>query len=141
MTKLISLTFVALAACGGGSNPPDIDAPVVPADALGPPRETFTATQPLQAGELIEGIMLGGASDRAIIRLSAPVSELDWNIHAHPPSGLVNVYEELNVMTVEFDFIPTEQAEWYLLLKNSGPTNMDVQVEIDLYGAMSFGFI
>ena len=134
------LALAALAACGGGSSPA-IDAAVDPPDASGPPRETFSVTQPFQAGELIEGLMPGGPDDRATIRLTAPVSELDWNIHAHPGGTTVTVHEELNVMTVEFDFVPTEQADWFLLLKNSGPTNMDVEVEIDLYGAMTFAFI
>lgn len=141
MIKLLVLAIV-LAACGGGSNP-DPDAPVIvpPLDSLGPPRETFRATQPLQAGELVEGIMPGGAADRAIIRLTAPIAELDWNIHAHPASGLVVVDEDFNVMTVEYDFVPSEQAEWFLLIKNSGPTNMDVEVEVDLYGEITFTFI
>jgi hypothetical protein len=135
---------LALAACGGGSsNPPDIDAFVVPPlDSLGPPRETFTTSQSLEAGELVEALMPGGApGDRAVIRLSAPASEIDWSIHAHPASGLVTVHEELDVMTVEYDFVPTEPADWFLLLKNSGPATMSIQVEVDLYGEMTFAFI
>jgi hypothetical protein len=130
----IAVVLMSIPACGGGDNPP-VDAPTVP-------RETITMTKPLLAGEIIEAEMLGGASDRALIRLAAPVSELDWNLHAHPDgSGVVTVHEELDVMTVEYDFIPTEIAEWYLLLKNSGSDPMDVEVEVDLFGAMSFAFL
>lgn len=136
-----------LAACGGGSGstpdafvlPPPIDADHT-VDAP-PPREVHMETQSLQAGELVEALMTGGSMDRAIIHLTAPIAELDWNIHAHPGGSTVVVHEELNVMTVEFDFIPGGQADWFLLLRNSGPTNMDIEVKVDLYGDMTFGFI
>ncbi len=145
--KTLATLVLALAACGHGKDPttPDPDGPVIPPDGplpdLPPPRETKTSTQSLQVGEVIEAEMIGGAADRAIIKLTAPVSELDWNIHSHPNGTTINVISQTNQITVEYDFVPTEDAEWFLLLRNSGPTNMDVQVVIDLYGAMTFDFL
>ncbi len=136
-----------LAACGDNDKGavPDPDAPTIPPDGplpdLPPPRETKTSTVPMEVGEVIEAKMIGGAADRAIIKLNAPAMELDWNIHSHPNGTTINVISQNNQMMVIYDFVPTEEAEWFLLLRNSGPTNMDVEVEVDLYGAMTFDFL
>jgi len=145
MKLLIPIMF--LVACGGDNNVPlDPDSPVLPQDSgppvdLGPPRETFTSSQLLAIGEIAEAEMIGGPADRAIIKLMAPAAELDWNIHSHPGGSTINVVTENNVMTVTYDFVPTEQFEWYLLLKNTGPTEMTVDVVVDLYGAMTITFL
>lgn len=139
--------LVLLAACGGGSDPvtPDPDSSTIPPDGplpdLPPPREVKMETKSMEVGELIEAKMIGGAADRAIIKLTAPTADLDWNIHSHPNGMTINVVSENDAITVEYDFVPTEEAEWFLLLRNGGPTNMDVQVTVDLYGAMTFDFI
>jgi hypothetical protein len=134
------LGILVLAACGDDSNSVP-DAPAA-ADASGvdaaPPRELITATQPLQPGELAEGKMTGGPDDLALIHLEAPVMEMDWNIHGHPNMTTVVVYEELNRMTVDYAFTPSAQGDWYLLIRNSGPTNMDVTVRVGLYGNMQW---
>lgn len=134
--------LVALAACGGGNTTPEPDASVGPSDGplpdLPPPRETVTNTYSLAVGELAEAQMNGGPADRAIVRISAPAPEVDWNIHSHPNGQTVNVHTEMNVMTAEFDFVPVEETEWFLLVRNSGPTSMDVEVVVDLYGAMTY---
>jgi hypothetical protein len=139
---------LALAACGGddggSTKPPDAFSQPIDADITidaAPPRETLMLVQPLQAGELVEAKMVGGTMDRAILHLAAPTATLDWNIHAHPNGGTVTVHEELKVMTADYDFIPSEQAEWFLLLRNSGQVNMDVQIEVELYGVMTFEFL
>jgi len=141
MNRLVLL--LCLAACGDnlGATPDATatDAPNI--DALPPPREVHMSTQSLQAGELVEALMVGGAGDRAIVHLTAPTATLDWNIHAHPNGSVITVHEEADQMTVVFDFIPTEQADWFLLLRNGGGVTMDVQVKIELHGAMTFGFI
>jgi hypothetical protein len=144
MTRALALSCVLAGACGddGGTKFPDA-APAADANAAidaAPPRETIIATQSLQAGELVEGIMHGGPSDTALIHLEAPLSELDWNIHAHPNGSTVTVYEELNKMTIDYPFVPSTQSDWFLLLRNSGPTNMDVKVRIGLYGAMTWSW-
>ena len=93
--KALALVLV-LAACGGGKDPvtPDPDAPVIPPDGplpdLPPPRETKMSTVPMEVGEVIEAKMIGGAADRAIIKLTAPAMELDWNIHSHPNGTTIN---------------------------------------------------
>lgn len=142
--KAFALALV-LAACGnGGSTTPDPDS-ALPADGplpdLPPPRETKSSTQLMQPGEVLEAEMIGGPTDRAIIKLTAPAAELDWNIHSHPNGMTINVVTEMNVMTVTYDFVPTEQFDWYLLLRNSGPTDMSVDVVVDLYGTMTFDFL
>ena len=138
---------VLLVACGGGKDPvtPDPDSSLTPPDGalpdLPPPRETKMSTVPMEVGELIEAEMQGGPADRAIIKLTAPAAVLDWDIHSHPNGTTVRVVSQSDVMTVEYDFVPTEQADWFLLMRNGGPTNMDVQVVVDLYGAMTFDFL
>jgi hypothetical protein len=145
--KTLLAIVVALAACGGGENTPDAPlgpGPDGPEVDTPPPREVHTSTQPLAAGgELAEAEMIGGApgsGDRAIIELSVPTGTFDWNIHSHPGGQTVTVDEGLDATTLRYDFIPTEQAEWYLLLR-SNATAIDVQVRVELYGALTFVFI
>jgi hypothetical protein len=137
-----AFALVLVGACGGDDGPTGtIDAPRA-ADASGvdaaPPRELIMETQSLQPGELVEGIMTGGPNDLALIHLEAPISEMDWNIHGHPNNTTIVVYEELNKMVVDYAYTPSAQAEWYLLVRNSGPTNMDIKVRVGLYGAMTW---
>jgi hypothetical protein len=135
--------LLAVAACGddgGGTQLPDA-APAADANLsvdAAPPRQTIMETQTLVPTELVEGIMTGGPNDLALIHLEAPISELDWNIHGHAGGGTQTVYEELNKMTVDYAFIPGAQADWFLLLRNSGPTTMDVKVTVKLYGNMQW---
>lgn len=138
-TVLIALL---LAACGddGGVNYPDATAA---ADAnlaidAAPARETIIATQSLQPGELVEGIMNGGPNDTALIHLSAPSAKMDWNIHSHTTGHAVTVYEELGKMTVDYPFTPPGNGEWYLLIRNSGTVEMEVKIDVKLYGAMTW---
>jgi len=136
--------LIALVACGGnGGSTPDPDTlPPPPPDGplpdLPPPRETVTKTYSLAVGELAEAQMTGGAADRAVLRLSAPVAGIDWNIHSHPNGTTINVVVQEGVMESTYDFVPTEEADWYLLVRNGGPANMDIQVVADLYGAMTY---
>jgi hypothetical protein len=131
-----------LAACNddGGVNYPDA---ALAADAnlaidAAPARETIIATQPLQPGELVEGIMTGGPNDTALIHLSAPTAKMDWNIHSHATGHAVTVFEELGKTTVDYPFTPPGDGEWYLLIRNSGTVDMDVKVDVKLYGAMTW---
>lgn len=140
--KHLLLVLVALSACGddGGTQLPDA-APAADANLsvdAAPPRQTIMEMQTLQPGQLVEGVLTGGPNDLALIHLEAPVSELDWNIHGHAGGSTQTVYEELNKMTVDYAFTPGAQADWWLLLRNSGPTNMDVKVTVKLYGNMQW---
>lgn len=143
MRRRSSLLLCALAlsaaACGddGGATP---DAPVL-TDAQvpdAPPRQTIMEGMLLVPGEVVEGIMTGGGGDLASIDLSAPASELDWNIHGHAGGGTQVIQEGFNTMVVDFTFAPTAAADWYLLIRNSGPTDMMIQVKIGLYGNMQW---
>ena len=140
--KYTMLFLLAVAACGddGGTQLPDA---ALAADAnlsvdAAPPRQTIMETQSLQPGELVEGVMTGGPNDLALIHLEAPISELDWNIHGHAGGSTQTVFEELNKMTVDYAFTPGAQTDWWLLLRNSGPANMDVKVTVKLYGNMQW---
>jgi hypothetical protein len=129
---------IALAGCGTDTaRSPEI-ADADPAIDAAPPREVMMSIEPLQATELVEGIMHGSPGDRASIHLEAPSANLDWNIHGHAGGGTQTVHEELKQMTVDFDYTPSATADWFLLLRNSGPTNMEVKVTVKLYGEMTW---
>lgn len=136
------IVAAGLAACGGDdADPLNPDAAaVVDSDGIDapPPRETVHFLQPLQVGELIEGIMHGGATDGAQIRLEAPPSSLSWNLHSHQNGGTQVVTEALNQTVVDFAFHPTADADWYLLMRNDGTTDIIVDVTVGLYGAMTW---
>lgn len=116
----------------------DPDAPVGPGtDAA--PRETVMETKPLLVGETVEATLVGGEDDRAVIHLSAPRPQLDWNIHGHPSGGgSEEIISALDQMTVDYTFDPPDQADWSLLLKNGDPAPMDIEVRIELYGDMTW---
>ena len=138
--KALGLCLV-LAACG--DEPAKLPDAAVAADAnlsidAAPAREIVMTLQPLQATELVEGIMHGGPTDTALIHLEAPTSTLDWNIHGHANGGTQTIYEELKRMTVDYVYTPSAAADWFLLLRNGGPTNMDVKVTVRLYGDMTW---
>ena len=130
---------LALAACGSdGATRADAAVDADPAIDAAPPRETIMEVQPLAAGELVEGIMTGGPSDRAVIHLDGPSATIDWNLHGHNNGGTQMLHEELARMSVEYSYVPTASGDWYLLIRNGGSTNMDVQVRVELFGAMSW---
>ncbi len=137
LAPLLALGLLSSGCDGGGSTP---DAPItidaLPPDA--PPRQTIMEGVLLVPGELAEGIMTGGPGDLAVIDLMAPAAELDWNIHGHANGGTQVVYEELNQTGVRYTFAPAAQADWWLLIRNSGPTDMTIQVKVGLYGNMQW---
>jgi hypothetical protein len=138
---LIMLAAAAFVACGDNLR---YDGPVDAAPTAGvpavdaAPRQVIMENQTLQPGELVEGIMTGGPTDVAIIHLEAPIAELDWNIHGHENGSTQTIYEELNKMVVDYVFVPTSDTDWWLLLRNSGPTNMTVSVRVELYADMQW---
>jgi len=136
--------LLALALVGCGDDAPGApDAYVPDADPSVPdaaPREVITATQPLVPGELVEGIMTGGPDDHAVIHLSAPVMEMDWNIHGHADGETQVVHEELNVLEADYVFTPSAEADWWLLVRNSGPAAMDVEIRVELHGDMTWSW-
>ena len=83
-------------------------------------------------------VLEGGAGDRAVIRVTAPLAKLDWNIHGHASGGTQTVIEAFAVAAVDYSFEPTAQADWYLLLRNKDTAPMAVDVDIELYGTMQW---
>ncbi len=140
--RALLLAVLVLGACGDDGNAmPDaatIDAPV-PAT----PRETINSVQPLQVGELVEGTMTGGSSadDIAVITLMAPTPNMGWNIHGHANGSTQVVFEEHMKAAVTYTFDPSAQAEWYLLVRNEGPANMEVTVKVELFGGMQWAWL
>jgi len=133
MTRAVIV--LALVGCGGaaaGTPDASADAPVLDG---APARETISETQNLEPGELVEGIMTGGAGDAAQIRLVAPM-QLDWNIHSHATGHAVTVYEEYGKIVVDYGFVPPRDGDWYLLIRNSGNVAAGIRVDVGLYGAM-----
>jgi hypothetical protein len=132
----------ALAAIACGKSPPAIPDSAAAADANGidaaPPRDSVIETKRLQVGELVEGILHGGPNDPAQIHLVAPAGSLSWNLHGHQDGGTQVVYEQFKQTTVDYRFVPAFQADWYVLLRNDGLSDIDVQVDIGLYGGMTW---
>lgn len=133
--------LLVLAACGGeGATRADAQV-VVDSDPSAPdamPREIIMETQSLDPGELVEGIMTGGTTDSAFIQLMAPSANIGWNIHGHDGGGTQVVHEEFDQMTVGYEFKPTSTTDWYLLVRNDGGVTMDIQVKVQLFGAMTW---
>lgn len=134
MIRLALFASLALAACDGTPATPDAtpaDASVTP-DAA--PRATVTDTRTLQPGQLAEGTWNAGPGDRVVIHLATATADLDWNIHGHANGGTQTVAEDYRQSAATYEFDPTAQAEWWLLLRNSGTAPITVDVRMELYG-------
>jgi hypothetical protein len=138
--RVLVLAF-ALVGCGddgGGTVTPD--APVVadgpPIDAV--PRETIMVAQPLVPGELVEGFMTGGPPDYAVITLRAPTPDMDWNIHGHANGGTQIVDEAFKVTAADKVFNLPAESKWYLLIRNSGSTDLTVDIKVELFGDLTW---
>jgi hypothetical protein len=132
----LALAF-ALAACGGDGGAPVDATPVdVPADAI--PRQVVMENVPLVVNEIVEAVLVGGPGDYARLQMSAGGAVLDWNLHGHANGGTQVVMEELKVTSVDYLFLPSAQADWYLLLRNKGQTDITVQLKIELFGEMTW---
>jgi hypothetical protein len=95
--------------------------------------EIVTETRTLLVGERIEATLVGGPDGSADIQLAAPAPVLSWDIHAHPDDGdTVTIAEGTGQQSVRYQLVPTEDSEWFLLLRNGGPTPVDVEVRIEL---------
>ncbi len=133
---LAALAAAALmVACddGGGATP---DAAPLPDGAT--PRQTVTESVFLPINETGEWIMVGGAGDTARIHATVPSLALDWNLHGHAGGGTQIVQEGFKQMQVDYQFSPTAQADWYLLLRNKGQTDITVELRVELFGNMQW---
>jgi hypothetical protein len=138
LASLVPALLLALGCGSGGASEPDAPPPIdaLPPDA--PPRETISENMLLVPGELAEGIMTGGNGDLAVIHLDAPRPEIDWNIHGHANGSTQVLYEGFDRIGVDHVFAPAAQADWFLLVRNGGATDMTVLVRIQLYGNMQW---
>jgi hypothetical protein len=134
------IIFAALAlgapACGDGGSDTPPDAAPLPDGAV--PRQVITENVPLAINETVEAIMVGGGGDTARIRATVPSAALDWNLHGHAGGGTQVAQEGFKVMMVDYQFSPTAQADWFLLLRNKGQTDLTVELKIELFGNMTW---
>lgn len=131
MRSFVSIALLLTTGCGSSADDSvsGVDANV---------RETARQTKTLLIGELVEASLNGGPADGATIRMTAPVAEIEWNLHGHADGETQLVHEEQGVMAVDYAFVPTAPAEWSLLLRNGAPAPLTVQIEVDLYGDMQW---
>jgi hypothetical protein len=135
--KALGFLALLLVGCGDdGGAAVDAQTVDVPGDAM--PRQVVTENVSLVVTEIVEAIMVGGQGDYARIRMSAGGAPIDWNIHGHANGGTQVVKEELGVPNIDYLFQPTAQADWYLLIRNKGLTDITVQLQIELYGEMTW---
>jgi len=120
---------VALATGCAGEHPAAIDAM---------PRQVVTEAKLIFTHEAVEAVLSGGPDDRAIIRLTAPTATLDWGIHAHADGHTQNVVNETARSAVDYEFAPPLSARWFLRLQNQGDAALSVDVQIELFGAITW---
>lgn len=131
------LGSIGAAGCGDGGDASPDAGPMTPPDGA-VPRQVVMESVPLEINETIEAIMKGGAGDYARLQMTVPGPSLDWNLHGHAGGGTQVVKEEFKATTVDYLFAPSDDADWYLLLRNKGQTNLDVQLRIELYGDITW---
>jgi hypothetical protein len=132
-----------LPACGGDSCHTDhcaeeIDAgPVIDADPGAPdaaPQITEESIE-LVAGEILEGIYAAGSGDSMRIEITPQAGALfDWNIHGHAGGGTQVIDEGFDVADLDYAFEPTDSADWFVLLRNSGDTTITLDVKLTVVG-------
>jgi hypothetical protein len=95
--------------------------------------------KPLVVNEYGEAILHGGnPGDYAHITMMAGGSPIDWNLHGHANGGTQVVSEAFKVPSVDYVFIPTAEADWYLLIRNKGTTDINVDLKIELFGEITW---
>ncbi len=121
------LLVLALAACGDNLAPTNtVDATV---------RQTVTDSVTLQPGMLIEGSWTAGSSDLIGLDGNTTVAGMDWDIHGHADGGTQEIIAAFAQKTITYEFQPTQQAQWFLLLRNSSPAPLTITIHMDLFGA------
>lgn len=133
----LALALLPAACSDGGGGDEPMDGPLGPPDGA-VPRQVITENVPLVVNEIAEAILVGGPGDYARIRASVPTPSLDWNLHGHAGGGTQIVKEELRAMTVDYQFSPSAKADWYLLLRNKGQTDITVELKLELFGDMTW---
>lgn len=134
MRRACVILAVACSACSGTSGAPGDASDAV--DAV--PRERIMEVKRLRPGEIGETILTGGPRDRVVIHLATDVASLDFNVHGHDGSGTQVVHEELGIQSTEYTFVPARMDEWFVLFRNSDTAVREVEVTLELYGAMTW---
>lgn len=99
---------------------------------------TIDTTLPLQGGQLAEGLWSAKPGDSIVIRLLVPLPDLDWDIHAHPDGGTQTIIAEFARTSVDYNFSPPSDQQWFLLVRNHGSDEMDLQVHLEMYGGATW---
>jgi len=142
----ILFAATALVACGGeDDHDHEPDASVAAVDAApesdAAPREVITSSDLLVAqGPWLEAIMTGGPDDRAVIHLETQGAVFEWNLHGHEGGGTQILYEEFDVTSAEYVFVPPAQGRWWLLLRNTGLVDTTVDLRAELYGDLEWSW-
>jgi hypothetical protein len=83
-----------------------------------------------------------GPADAALPPDATPtqvISEMPTLRAGESVEGIMTaVHEQLNQMVVDYVFQPAGEADWYLLVRNSGLASMDVSIRIELYGDIAW---
>jgi hypothetical protein len=135
MKRLIVLAL--LAACGDDA-PATVDAQMVDVPVGATPRETIMEVKPLAVNEIVEAILHGGPGDYAHITMMAGGSPIDWNLHGHANGETQVVTEQLKAPAVDYVFVPSAEADWFLLIRNKGTTDINVDLKIELFGQITW---
>jgi len=136
--RVAALCALLLAAACGDDGNATIDARPVDTPPGAVPRETVMENVPLVVNEIVEAILVGGPNDYAHITMSAGGAPIDWNLHGHANGETQVVVEELRAAGVDYVFIPSAQADWYLLIRNKGQTDINIALKIDLFVDMTW---
>lgn len=136
LSAALASAALGAGACGDGGSEAPPDAAPLPDGAV--PRQVITENVPLAINETVEAIMVGGSGDYARIRATVPTPSLDWNLHGHAAGGTQVAQEGFKAMTVDYQFSPSAKADWFLLLRNKGQTDLTVELTIELFGEMTW---
>ena len=123
--RVLVLVLVPAAACTHHAATPDASTML---------RQTVTDQETLLPGMLIEGSWLAGPGDQVGLTLSTTVAGMDWDIHGHANNGTQEIVSGFAQMSATYMFEPPQQAQWYLLVRNSASSTLTIDVAMDLYG-------
>ncbi|MEZ4365996.1 MAG: hypothetical protein R2939_06870 [Kofleriaceae bacterium] len=97
-------------------------------------------TRTLIPTQIDEGVFTAGPGAVITITATSSAATLDWNIHGHAGGGTQTVTEAFGVGSIAYTFEPTAQADWFLLLRNSGAADIDVDIRLDIVGGTFSGW-
>ena len=142
MRPHILASLLAVAACGDDGHDHDhgpdaaVNGDATPDAAV--PADVETSALTLAPGEFVEAVFEAGPDDRVRVLLSAPGESIAWNIHGHVGGETQVIVEGNDQMSVEYDYVPEAQEDWYLLVGNSSGAQTTIDVTLELYGGATF---